>query len=121
MESDIRTIVEITNCTREQAVGALAKHTCIVDAVDSLIPQCARAEKLPPKPERTEQQKYFDHLRKLTTELNESIERGLVKPQDTPISVGQPESLVSCDLPVLHEETVPQNNCSRGCHQHAPE
>ncbi len=121
MESDIRVIIEITNCTREQAVEALSKYKCVVDAVDSLTqPSKTVAGELRER-RRTDEQKHFDYLRKITTELNESIERGLLKPQDTVTSVDQPESLVSCDLPVHREETVPQNNCSQGCRQHAPE
>lgn len=121
MESDVRVIIEITNCSREDAVNALSKYKCVVDAIDSLIPPSKTTGGELRQRNRTEEQKHFDYLRKITTELNDSIERGLIKPQDTITSVDRPESLVSCDLPVHHGETVPQNNCSQGCHQHAPE
>ena len=106
--------MNLANCSREDAIAALKIHPNVVDAVDSLMQVDVKHGGLLHK-ERTDEQKFFDKVRVITTEITRSIEDGL-----RPTYGGQRESEGLTATPSLHEETVQQNNCSQGYHPPSP-
>ncbi len=108
------TVMNLANCSREDAINALRVHNNVVDAVDSLMRVEIKHGGLLHK-ERTDEQKFFDKVRVITTEITRSIEEGL-----RPTYGGQPVSEGLTEMPSLHEETVQQNNCSREYHPPSP-
>jgi hypothetical protein len=117
-EGDILMVMNLAGCSRENAIASLETHKDVVDAVDSLINVTPSRGGLIKK-EKDEKQLFFDKIRVVTTELNTSIEKGLVKRE--PTCEGPHEHEESIDLPCLHEETVQQSNCSQGYHPPSPE
>lgn len=107
-------VMDLANCSREDAIAALKIHTNVVDAVDSLMQIELKHGGLLHK-ERTQEQKFFDKVRDITTEITRSIEDGL-----RPTCAGQPASEGLTATPSLHEEMVQQNSCSREYHPPSP-
>jgi len=107
-------VMDLANCSREDAINALRIHPNVVDAVDSLMQVKVKHGGLLHK-ERTDEQKFFDRVRTTTTEITKSIEDSL-----RPTCVNQRESGGLTVMPSLHEETVQQNSCFREYHPPSP-
>ena len=107
-------VMDLANCSREDAIAALKIHPNVVDAVDSLLKVETVHGGLLHK-ERNTEQKFFDKVRVITSEITRSIEDGL-----RPTYGGQHESEGLTATPSLHEETVQQSNCSQGYHPPSP-
>jgi hypothetical protein len=107
-------VMDLANCSREDAINALRIHANVVDAVDSLMQVQVKHGGLLHK-ERTEDQKFFDKVRVITTEITKSIEDSL-----RPTYGGQHGSEGLTVMPSLPEGTVQQSNCSQEYHPPSP-
>ncbi len=117
-EDDILMVMNLAGCSRENAIASLETHKDVIDAVDSLLIVTPSRGGLIKK-EKDEKQLFFDKIRVVTTELNTSIEKSLVRRD--PICEGPLEHEESIDLPCLLEEKVQQSSCSQGYHPPSPE
>jgi hypothetical protein len=117
-EDDILMVMSLAGCSRENAIASLETHKDVIDAVDSLIVVTPSRGGLIQK-HKDDVQLFFDKIRVVTTELNQSIENGLAKRD--PICEGPLEHAESIDLPCLLEETAQQSNYSQGYHPPSPE
>ena len=113
-ESKIQMVLEYSVCTRERAIATLLETNgniteALVRIIEVPASVCAPKQKV-----MTDEQLFFTNVRRQLDNLDASIRSGFT-------SQDQHVSLESSDLQVLHEEKVPQNNCSREYHPLSPE
>lgn len=111
-------IINLTNCSEEQAKRALELTGDIVDAVDSIL-QIPISLGAPKKTVLNEQQEFFTKLRETNEKILNSIEEGIKKQKEANSDAitlsNQPVSEESNETRVPHEGMVLRNSCSQEC------
>lgn len=113
MSEQIEMVMNLSCCSREEAMIALHETDGdVVEAVSQLVKTPSTLGAPKPK-ERTPQQKQFDEMRKQMNKLTVSIESGFTSnPRDC---------AVLNETQDHHEETVQQSNCSQVCPPSSPQ
>lgn len=107
----IRMIVEMAGCSEEDAKRVYAEVGDVAEAVDILMPKPKSTankyiEKLKPKPEVSEEQKWCRQVREVLKTMDEKKST----------AANQPELVEHSEHCILPEEKVQQNNCFQECH-----
>ncbi len=112
-------IMQLVNCSEEDAKQALERTGDVVDAVDSLL-QVPVTLGAPKKKVITDEQAFFTTLRETNEKLLASIEGGIQKQKEGPSnnSITLSDQLVSEELIeklIPREGMVLRNSCSQEC------
>lgn len=110
MNSHVRTIIELTGCTEDDAMRVYAETNDVEDAVDKLLP-----------PVKNSARKYCDAIRpvRVYTEEEKAIRElrnTMKKMDDERLTALNPRGFVVPNVQsTRHAEMVPQSNCDQEC------